>query len=75
MMVRSTLAACLAGGLACAAFAGTATAQTQTFKMTAAVSGGDIYELGAKAFIEQYEFLTDGRIKIQLFPVGLDDFP
>ncbi|MCC7272972.1 MAG: TRAP transporter substrate-binding protein DctP [Alphaproteobacteria bacterium] len=66
--MRQMLTTALTAALLAAAPA--AAQQPQTFKMTAAVSGGDIYELGAKAFITHLDFLTEGRIKIQLFPGG-----
>ena len=32
--------------------------------------GGPLMELGAKAFAEKVKFLTDGRIEVQVLPVG-----
>ncbi len=54
----------LAGGVASAADA------EHKWKMSSAWSGGPIQELGAKGFAERVEMLTDGRIKIEVFPAG-----
>jgi TRAP-type mannitol/chloroaromatic compound transport system substrate-binding protein len=39
-------------------------------KMATPIAGGDIMELGAKAFVAHLDFLTEGRIRIQVFPGG-----
>ena len=46
-------------------------AQQTKWKMATSWPGGPLYELGAKAFAEKVEFLTEGRIKIQVFPAGV----
>ena len=46
-------------------------ADTQhTFKMTTGWAGGPLMDVGAKAFAERVEQMSDGRIKIQVFPGG-----
>lgn len=46
-----------------------AAAQTK-WKMATSWGGGPLMEIGAKALAEQIEFLTEGRIKVQVFPSG-----
>ncbi len=41
-----------------------------TWKMTSAWGGGPLHELAAKGFANNVERLTDGRIKISVFPGG-----
>ena len=55
--------------LACLA-AVPAAAQTQRYKMAAAVSGGEFLEYGGKAWKTHIEFLTEGKMEIQIFPGG-----
>jgi TRAP-type mannitol/chloroaromatic compound transport system substrate-binding protein len=59
-------AALIGGTLA----SGGALAQTYSFKMATAWPGGPLMEIGAKAFAEHLAFLSDGRIKVQVFPGG-----
>ena len=40
------------------------------WKMATSWGGGPLMEIGAKALAEQIEFLTEGRIKVQVFPSG-----
>ena len=40
------------------------------WKMQTEWGGGPLMELGAKAFAERVKFLSDGRIEIQVLPVG-----
>jgi TRAP-type mannitol/chloroaromatic compound transport system substrate-binding protein len=54
-----------------AAFAGSAQAAEQhNWKMATGWGGGPLMEIGAKAFAEKVEFLTEGRLKVQVFPGG-----
>ncbi|MGB8433626.1 MAG: TRAP transporter substrate-binding protein DctP [Burkholderiales bacterium] len=65
-----------AGGMAAAgmAFAGGVQAQpsgpSYSWKMTTAWPGGPLMDIGAKAFAQKLEFLSGGRMKIQVFPGG-----
>ena len=61
--------ALLAAGLA---FSGLqASAQdTQYFKMATGWSGGPLMEIGAKAFAENVERMSNGRISVEVFPAG-----
>ncbi len=47
-----------------------AQAQTVTLKMATGFSGGPLMDIGSKAFAERVQFLTDNRIRIQVFPGG-----
>ncbi len=40
------------------------------WKMATSWGGGPLMEIGAKALAEQIEFLTEGRVKVQVFPSG-----
>ena len=40
------------------------------WKMATSWGGGPLMEIGAKAFAQRVELLTDGRVKIQVFPSG-----
>ena len=59
-----------AGLLAAPAIVQTAAAQSVSWKMTTAWPGGPLMDIGAKAFAEKLAFLSDGRIKVQVFPGG-----
>ena len=67
--VRSTiLAAAAALALGAPALAG---AQAEhNWKMATGWAGGPLMDLGAKAFADKVEFLTEGRLKIEVFPAG-----
>lgn len=53
------------------AFAGSsAFAAEHEWKMATSWGGGPLMELGAKAFAEKVEMLTDGRVEIQVFTGG-----
>jgi TRAP-type mannitol/chloroaromatic compound transport system substrate-binding protein len=41
-----------------------------SWKMTTAWAGGPLMDIGAKAFAERLEFLSGGRMKVQVFPGG-----
>jgi TRAP-type mannitol/chloroaromatic compound transport system substrate-binding protein len=41
-----------------------------TWKMQTEWGGGPLMELGAKAFAERAKLLTDGRLEVQVLPVG-----
>ena len=45
-------------------------AAEHNWKMQAEWGGGPLMELGAKAFAERIKLLTDGRIEVQVLPVG-----
>ncbi len=45
-------------------------AQEVKWKMATSRGGGPLMEIGAKAFAQRVELLTDGRVKIQVFPSG-----
>jgi len=45
-------------------------AQTHSWKMATAWAGGPLMDIGAKAFAERVELLTEGRVKVQVFPGG-----
>lgn len=45
-------------------------AEQHNWKMATSWGGGPLMELGAKAFAEKIEFLTEGRIKVQVFTGG-----
>ena len=40
------------------------------WKMATSWGGGPLMEIGAKALAEQIEFLTEGRVEVQVFPSG-----
>jgi TRAP-type mannitol/chloroaromatic compound transport system substrate-binding protein len=44
--------------------------QKYSWKMTTAWAGGPLMDIGAKAFAERLDFLSGGRMKIQVFPGG-----
>jgi TRAP-type mannitol/chloroaromatic compound transport system substrate-binding protein len=48
---------------------GTAAGEVK-WKMATSWGGGPLMEIGAKALAQQIEFLTEGRIKVQVFPSG-----
>lgn len=49
---------------------GAAAQQTINWKMATGWPGGPLMDIGAKAFAEKIEFLSDGRFKVQVFPGG-----
>ena len=49
---------------------GASAAEQHNWKMATSWGGGPLMELGAKAFAEKVEFLTEGRIKVQVFTGG-----
>ncbi|MBM3571037.1 MAG: C4-dicarboxylate ABC transporter substrate-binding protein [Alphaproteobacteria bacterium] len=67
---RSVLAGAGAGALAAPMVAREARAQTLNWKMATAWAGGPLMDIGAKAFAEKVEFMTEGRLKVQVFPGG-----
>ena len=40
------------------------------WKMATSWGGGPLMEIGAKALAQKIEFLTEGRVKVQVFPSG-----
>ncbi len=67
---RRVLAGAGAGVIAAPMIIPGAAAQTMNFKMTTAWPGGPLMEIGAKGFAERLEFLSDGKLKVQVFPGG-----
>jgi TRAP-type mannitol/chloroaromatic compound transport system substrate-binding protein len=68
---RKVLAGTGAGALAAPMIIGSANAQaTINWKMATAWPGGPLMEIGAKAFAERLDLLTEGRFKVQVFPGG-----
>ena len=68
---RHVLAGTGAGALAAPMIIGSAHAQTTVnWKMATAWPGGPLMDIGAKAFAERIDLLSDGRIKVQVFPGG-----
>ncbi len=58
-------------GLAAAiALAGAATVHAQTLRMATSWGGGPHLEVMAKGFAKNAEILTDGKVKIEVFPAG-----
>jgi TRAP-type mannitol/chloroaromatic compound transport system substrate-binding protein len=47
---------------------GSAVAADHNWKMATSWNGGPLQDLAAKGFADKVEFLTDGRVKIQVFP-------
>jgi TRAP-type mannitol/chloroaromatic compound transport system substrate-binding protein len=47
-----------------------ARAAEHNWRMQTEWAGGPLMDLGAKAFAERIKFLTDGRIEVQVLPVG-----
>lgn len=47
-----------------------ARAQTVTLRMATGFSGGPLMDIGSKGFADRVQFLTDNRIRIQVFPGG-----
>ena len=54
----------------CLALFSTASFAQHNWKMATSWGGGPLMELGAKAFAQKVDFLTDGRVKVQVFPGG-----
>ncbi|MGF1611537.1 MAG: TRAP transporter substrate-binding protein DctP [Kiloniellales bacterium] len=66
-MTTMAAAGLLAGGLA---LAQPSHAAEFNWKMATAWGGGPLMDIGAKDIAEKIEFLTEGRIKIEVFPGG-----
>jgi TRAP-type mannitol/chloroaromatic compound transport system substrate-binding protein len=56
--------------LAAAMLALISPALAETWRMATSWGGGPLMEIGAKAFAEKVEFLTDGRLQVRVFPAG-----
>lgn len=67
---RSAIKLALAAMLAVATAGGVAAEDTHKWKMATSWGGGPLMELGANAFAERVEELTEGRIEVQVFPAG-----
>jgi TRAP-type mannitol/chloroaromatic compound transport system substrate-binding protein len=67
---RGALAAGLAAGGAALAAPHVARAQTVNLRMATGFSGGPLLDIGSKAFADRVAFLTDNRVRIQVFPGG-----
>ncbi len=61
--------AALSAGLALAGTSAGAQ-DTHSFKMATGWSGGPLMEIGAKAFAENVERMSNGRITVEVFPAG-----
>jgi len=59
-----------AGVLAALPAAAQSKGPSYSWKMTTAWAGGPLMDIGAKAFAERLQFLSGGRMKIQVFPGG-----
>lgn len=68
-MTRRSLAAALALGAGLTTAVPQASAQ-HTWKLQAEWGGGPLMELGAKAFADRIKLLTEGRINVEVLPVG-----
>lgn len=64
-MTAAAAATVLASGLAFAQ-----EAQTHDFDLATSWSGGPLMEIGAQAFAERVETMSDGRIQIEVHPAG-----
>lgn len=64
---HAALAATLVAGVG---YAGVAGAQEHTFKMATGWGGGPLMDIGAKAFAKKVDEMSNGRIKIEVFPSG-----
>lgn len=51
-------------------FAANAQEAQHKWKMATSWGGGPLMEIGANAFADKIEFLTDGRIQVEVFPGG-----
>lgn len=68
---RTALAGMGAGLVAAPMIAkGAAAQQTISWKMATGWPGGPLMDIGAKAFAERIDFMSGGRIKVQVFPGG-----
>ncbi len=68
---RNLLAGAAAGAVAAPFVIGGAKGQAKvSWKMATAWPGGPLMEIGAKAFADRLDFLSEGRIKAQTFPGG-----
>lgn len=67
---RGALAAGIAAGGTALAAPHVARAQTISLRMATGFSGGPLMDIGSRAFAERVGFLTDNRIRIQVFPGG-----
>ncbi len=73
MMQRKRLARALAAGslmIGSAIAASGAAAAEHEWKMATSWGGGPLMELGAQAFADRVELLTDGRVEVQVFTGG-----
>ena len=69
-MDRRALVGALALSAPAIAASGTAMAQTTTIRMATSWSGGVHLEVFARGFAREVEQLTQGRVRIQVFPAG-----
>ncbi len=66
-MLKQTMAAALVLALGTAAFA---EEKSHSFTMATSWSGGPLMEIGAQAFAETVDEMSEGRIQIEVFPAG-----
>lgn len=74
-MVELTRRSVVAGGMVAgvgltAGKAGAAEQKKHNFRMATGWSGGPLMEIGAKAFANNVNRMTDGRINVEVFPAG-----
>ena len=67
MLKKTTL---LGAAVAFSAAVGSAQAADHNWKLAASWGGGPLMEIGAKAFADKVNFLTEGRVEIKVFPAG-----
>ncbi|MGE0734092.1 MAG: TRAP transporter substrate-binding protein DctP [Alphaproteobacteria bacterium] len=68
---RTLLAGAALGAVAAPFVITSAKAQAKvSWKMATAWPGGPLMEIGAKAFAERVNFMTEGRVAVQVFPGG-----
>jgi len=70
LLKKMTLMAAVAVTALGLALPNSGVAQEVKWKMATSWGGGPLMDIGAKAFAEKVEFLTEGRVKIQVFPGG-----
>jgi TRAP-type mannitol/chloroaromatic compound transport system substrate-binding protein len=67
ILKQKTLALLVVAGVG---VSGVAVAQEHSFKMATGWGGGPLMDIGAKAFASKVAEMSDGRIKIEVFPSG-----
>ncbi len=70
MTMKAATAAALAAALAFAAPSFAAEKETHSFQMATGWGGGPLMDIGAKAFADKVNEMSEGRISIEVFPAG-----